>query len=69
MHRHVLLLKPLLEHSGDPLYRLVECDLLAASGDERKALESYENLIRHELGYEKRPGSPRPNYRQVPPVS
>jgi Flp pilus assembly protein TadD len=43
-------LKPLLERSDDPLYRLVECDLLAASGDECKALESYENLIRHELG-------------------
>jgi tetratricopeptide (TPR) repeat protein len=43
-------LKPLLERAQDPLCRLVECDLLAASGNERKALESYENLIRHEIG-------------------
>jgi tetratricopeptide (TPR) repeat protein len=42
-------LKPLLEREGNPLYRLVECDLLAASGDESKALEAYENLIRLEL--------------------
>ncbi len=43
-------LKPLMERTGNPLYRLVECDLLAALGEERKALESYENLICHELG-------------------
>ena len=41
--------KTLLEHAGDPLYRLVECDLLAALGHENKALAAYENLIRDEL--------------------
>jgi len=42
-------IKTLLERANDPVYRLVECDLLAALGDERKALGSYENLIREEL--------------------
>ena len=37
------------DRAGNPVYRLVECDLLAALGDERKALECYENLIRNEL--------------------
>jgi tetratricopeptide (TPR) repeat protein len=41
--------KTLLEHAGDPVYRLVECDLLAALGHEKKALAAYENLIRDEL--------------------
>jgi tetratricopeptide (TPR) repeat protein len=42
-------MKTLLEHAANPVYRLVECDLLAAMGDERRALESYENLIQNEL--------------------
>ena len=33
----------------DPLYRLVECDLLAAAGDAKKALARYEALVRDEL--------------------
>ncbi|MFY9799756.1 MAG: hypothetical protein WAK10_00750, partial [Methanoregula sp.] len=37
------------DRAGNPVYRLAECDLLAALGDERKALECYENLIRNEL--------------------
>ena len=41
--------KKLLEQADDPLYRLVECDLLAVLDDEKKALASYENLIRDEL--------------------
>ena len=39
----------LLEHAHDPVYRLLECDLLAALGQEEKALTSYETLIRDEL--------------------
>jgi tetratricopeptide (TPR) repeat protein len=39
----------LLEHSGDPVYRLAECELLASLGHEKKALAAYENLIRDEL--------------------
>jgi len=42
-------IKTLLEHSGDPVYRLAECDLLAALDHEKKALAAYENLIRDEL--------------------
>jgi tetratricopeptide (TPR) repeat protein len=42
-------IKKLLEHAVNPVYRLVECDLLSALGEERKALESYENLIEEEL--------------------
>ena len=41
--------KTLLEHAGDPVYRLAECDLLAALGHEKKALAAYETLIRDEL--------------------
>jgi len=41
--------KTLLEYAGDPVYRLAECDLLAALGHEKKALAAYENLIRAEL--------------------
>jgi tetratricopeptide (TPR) repeat protein len=41
--------KTLLECVRDPLYRLVECDLLAAMGLERQAFTAYENLIREEL--------------------
>jgi tetratricopeptide (TPR) repeat protein len=48
--RALAALKPLLERKGDPLYRMVECDLFAESGNESKALESFENLIRRELG-------------------
>jgi tetratricopeptide (TPR) repeat protein len=33
----------------NPLCRVVECDLLDAVGDEKKALETYENIIRDEL--------------------
>jgi Flp pilus assembly protein TadD len=39
----------LLEHARDPVYRLLECDLLAALGQEEKALTAYETLIRDEL--------------------
>ena len=42
--------KNLLSHSKDPLYRLVQADLLAALGWHEKALVSYEQLIREELG-------------------
>jgi tetratricopeptide (TPR) repeat protein len=42
--------KTLLAYSRDPVYRLVECDLLAALGQEKKALAAYEHLIRDELG-------------------
>ncbi|MFA5348597.1 MAG: hypothetical protein WC294_10695, partial [Methanoregula sp.] len=41
--------KTLLESERDPLYRLVECDLLAAMGLEHQAFTAYENLIREEL--------------------
>ena len=34
---------------GDPIYRLTECDLLAAAGDTTRALERYETLVRDEL--------------------
>ena len=37
------------EHARDPVYRLLECDLLAALGKEDKALTAYETLIRDEL--------------------
>ena len=39
----------LLQHARDPLYRLLECDLLAELGQEEKALTAYETLIRDEL--------------------
>jgi tetratricopeptide (TPR) repeat protein len=39
----------LLKHARDPVYRLLECDLLAALGPEEKALTAYETLIRDEL--------------------
>ncbi|MDD1695784.1 MAG: hypothetical protein LUQ54_02690 [Methanoregula sp.] len=39
----------LLRHSRDPVYRLLECDLLAATGQRDKALAAYETLIRDEL--------------------
>jgi tetratricopeptide (TPR) repeat protein len=39
----------LLRQSHDPLYRLLECDLLAAMGLEHSALSAYEKLIREEL--------------------
>jgi len=41
--------RTLLEHTDNPVYRLAECDLLATSGQEKKALAAYENLIRDEL--------------------
>ena len=41
--------KTLLELADDPGYRLAECDLFAALGDEKKALMAYENLITGEL--------------------
>ncbi|MDD1694683.1 MAG: hypothetical protein LUQ71_08160, partial [Methanoregula sp.] len=34
---------------GEPVYRLVECDILAAAGDEKGALTRYEALVRDEL--------------------
>ncbi len=40
----------LLSRSQDPLYRLVQADLLAALGRHDKALVSYEQLVRDELG-------------------
>jgi tetratricopeptide (TPR) repeat protein len=42
-------IKNLPEPAGDPVYRLLECDLLAALGKEDKALTAYETLIRDEL--------------------
>ena len=41
--------KTLLEHAGDPVYRLAECEILASLGQEKKALAAFENLIRDEL--------------------
>ena len=38
----------------NPVYRLAECDILAALGREKEALAAYENLIRNELAIEKR---------------
>jgi tetratricopeptide (TPR) repeat protein len=43
------LIPTLLGHVHHPLYRLLECDLLAALGQEEKALTAYETLIRDEL--------------------
>jgi tetratricopeptide (TPR) repeat protein len=45
----IAVIATLLEHARDPVYRLLECDLLAALGQEEKALTSYETLIRDEL--------------------
>jgi tetratricopeptide (TPR) repeat protein len=42
-------IKTLPEHDRDPVYRLLECDLLAALGQNDKALPAYETLIRDEL--------------------
>ena len=39
----------LLHHAQNPVYRLAECDILAALGREKEALAAYENLIRDEL--------------------
>jgi hypothetical protein len=39
----------LLAHSGLPMYRLNECDLLAALGEKERALKKYELLILEEL--------------------
>jgi len=39
----------LLAGSGDPAHRLLECDLLAESGQDTLALAAYERLIRDEL--------------------
>lgn len=41
--------KTLLEYVRNPLYRLIECDLLGAMGFEHQAFTAYENLIREEL--------------------
>jgi tetratricopeptide (TPR) repeat protein len=41
--------KTLLGQARDPLYRLLECELLGAMGYEQPALAAYENLIREEL--------------------
>jgi tetratricopeptide (TPR) repeat protein len=40
----------LLSHSQDPMYRLLQADLLAALGRHDPALASYERLVRDELG-------------------
>ena len=40
----------LLSRSEDPVYRLVQADLLAALGRHEEALASYENMVREELG-------------------
>jgi Flp pilus assembly protein TadD len=45
----IAVIATLLEHARDPVYRLLECDLLAALGQEEKALTAYETLIRDEL--------------------
>ena len=42
-------IKTLPAHVWNPLFRVVECDLIDAVGDEKKALETYENIIRDEL--------------------
>ncbi|OPY38668.1 MAG: hypothetical protein A4E35_00452 [Methanoregula sp. PtaU1.Bin051] len=39
----------LLAHSDTPLYRLLACDLKAAAGEHKAALEGYEKLIAGEL--------------------
>ncbi len=44
-----IVVKKLLEHAHLPLYRLVECDLLAAMELGHQACAAYENLIREEL--------------------
>jgi tetratricopeptide (TPR) repeat protein len=41
--------RTLLAVSRDPLHRLCECDLLAGTGQDAKALAAYEQLIRDEL--------------------
>ena len=43
------LIPTLLAHARLPVYRLLECDLLAAIGQKEKALAAYESLIRDEL--------------------
>ena len=40
----------LLSRSQDPVYRLVQADLLAALGRHEEALASYEKMVRDELG-------------------
>ena len=47
--RALAVIKTLPEHDRDPVYRLLECDLLAALGQNDKALPAYETLIRDEL--------------------
>jgi Flp pilus assembly protein TadD len=42
--------RSLLATSGDPVHRLCECDLLAETGQDAKALAAYERLISDELG-------------------
>ena len=41
--------RSLLDTSTDPVHRLCECDLLAETGQDDKALAAYERLIRDEL--------------------
>jgi Flp pilus assembly protein TadD len=41
--------RSLLTTSGDPVHRLCECDLLAETGQDERALAAYERLIRDEL--------------------
>ncbi len=47
--RALAMVKTLLGQVRDPLYRLLECELLGAMGYEQPALAAYENLIREEL--------------------
>jgi Flp pilus assembly protein TadD len=41
--------RTLLATSADPLHRLCECDLLAGTGQDARALAAYEQLVRDEL--------------------
>jgi len=41
--------KTLLGQVRDPIFRLLECEILAAMGSRQPALTAYENLIREEL--------------------
>jgi Flp pilus assembly protein TadD len=57
----------LLAVSVDPLHRLCECDLLAETGQDAKAMAAYEHLIRDEVGTRNDPGQLRviiSRYRQ-----
>jgi hypothetical protein len=38
-----------VQYPGNPAFRLVECDLLAATGDKERALAHYEHLVKDEI--------------------